>query len=108
MSFHPHDLGHTTSISTGAREHPFRRSTDRSSVGRSFPPHRASNDHNHRSNQSNQINQNASRSDRSSPAYLSLVLDRVNAFRRPSRRVTARAEIIVVDVDVIVIIVASH
>jgi hypothetical protein len=91
-----------TSVSTGARERPFLRS----SVVRSFPPHRASNDHNHRSNQIKSINQNAYRSDRSSPAYLSLVLDRVNAFRRPSRRVTARAEIIVV--DVVVVIVASH
>jgi hypothetical protein len=36
---------------------------------------------------------------------LSLVLDRVNAFRRPSRRVTARAEIIVVDVDVIGVVI---
>jgi len=103
MSFHPHDLGRTTSVSTGARERPFRRSIDRSSVVRSLLTARS-----RTRTQINRINQNASRSDRSSPAYLLLILDRVNAFRRPSRRVTARAEIIVVDVDVIVIIVASH
>jgi len=103
MSFHPHDLGHTTSVSTGARERPFLRSIDRSSFVPSSP---RVHERNHRS-----IESIKTRPDpiRSSPAYLSLILDRVNAFRRPSRRVTARAEIIVVvDVDVIVIIVASH
>ena len=101
---------HTTSVVARPRSRPARanaRSYDRSSVVRSLLTIAFTNTNTDRINQI-RINQNASRSDRSSPAYLSLVLDRVNAFRRPSRRVTARAEIIVVDVDVIVIIVASH